>query len=244
MALYTVFEEAAAGRLPPPDGRVEIVASEPGEAAAVVAFPAHFYVVALVEPEWIRARLPRGDFSAPLGARFLAGLADHIGADIGSTDVVLAAPAHGGGDALGLCRVSGSEHARVRRALRYRDDVRVWETRDGAGCLVLGRGLAGRWEVSYEVEPGSRGHGLGRSLAWAALGLLPAGTPVFAQVAPGNSISLRATLAAGYKPIGAEALLPLRANGSRAGSGLRAAPAGFGSRQGLSWLCRRGLGVA
>jgi hypothetical protein len=72
---------------------------------------------------------------------------------------------------------------------------------------VLGRGLAGRWEVSYEVEPGARGPGLGRALAAEALGLLPAGTPVFAQVAPGNSLSLRATLAAGYRPIGGEVLL-------------------------------------
>ncbi len=44
--------------------------------------------------------------------------------------------------------------------------------------------------------------------AAAALGLLPAGTPVFAQVAPGNSVSLRATLAAGYAPVGGEVLLP------------------------------------
>jgi GNAT superfamily N-acetyltransferase len=86
--------------------------------------------------------------------------------------------------------------------------VRAWETRDGTGRIIVGRGLAGRWEVSYEVEPEARGHGLGRSLAAAALGLLPAGTPVFAQVAPGNSTSLRATLAAGYTPVGGEVLLP------------------------------------
>ena len=51
-------------------------------------------------------------------------------------------------------------------------------------------------------------HGIGRALEAAALGLLPAGTPVFAQVSPGNSISLRATLAAGYLPIGGEVPLP------------------------------------
>jgi GNAT superfamily N-acetyltransferase len=99
------------------------------------------------------------------------------------------------------------QDGRVRRADHYRDDVRVWQTEDGAGC-TLGRGLAGRWEVAFEVEPRARGHGLGRVLAAAALGLLPAGTPVFAQVAPGNSVSLRATLAAGYAPVGGEVLLP------------------------------------
>jgi hypothetical protein len=69
--------------------------------------------------------------------------------------------------------------------------------------------VAGRWEVSFEVAPAARGRGTGRALAAAALGLLPAGTPVFARVSPGNSVSLRATLAAGYLPIGGEVLLPV-----------------------------------
>lgn len=221
MSLYKVFEQAATGKLPPQDGQVEILDPDPGKTAAVIAFPAHFYVVAPVEPGWVRALLRPGDPEAPLGARFLTGLADRIDSGIGSTDVVLATLAHGGGDPLGLRQVSAQQHPRGRRALRYRDDVRVWETSDGAGCLVLGRGLAQRWEVSYEVEPGSRGHGLGRSLASAALGLLPAGTPVFAQVAPGNSVSLRVALAAGYKSVCAETLLPLRARRIQQGSSRR-----------------------
>ena len=43
-------------------------------------------------------------------------------------------------------------------------------------------------------------------LAAAARGLVPAGEHLFAQVAPGNVASLRAFLAAGYRPIGAEVL--------------------------------------
>jgi GNAT superfamily N-acetyltransferase len=208
MSLYDVFAAAADGKLPVQDGRVEVVSDECGKAAAgVIAFPAHFYVLAPVEPEWVAALLPPGDFSAPLGARFLVSLADRFGAGIGASDAVLATRAHGQGDDLGLREVDGGAHPRVLRAHRYRRDVRVWETADGAGCLVLGRGVARRWEVSFEVEPAARGRGLGRSLAAAALGLLPAGTPVFAQVSPGNSTSLRATLAAGYSPIGGEVLL-------------------------------------
>jgi hypothetical protein len=50
-------------------------------------------------------------------------------------------------------------HRRVARALRYRDDVTAWET---GGCVVLlGRGLAGRWEVAVEVDPEHRGRGMG-----------------------------------------------------------------------------------
>lgn len=87
MSPYAVFEEAARGKLPPQDGRVEVCGAGAGKAAgAVVAFPAHFYVVAPVEPGWVHGMLPAGDFTAPLGARFLTALADRLGAGIGSVD--------------------------------------------------------------------------------------------------------------------------------------------------------------
>lgn len=213
MFLPEVFAAAADGTLPPPDGQVEVHSDVPGKTAAVVAFPAHFYVLAPVDPGWVRAQLPPGDYSAPLGARFLVALADRIGAHIGASDAVLAARAHGRGDGLDLRPVTDDTHPRVRRARHYREEVRAWQTGDGTGYVVLGRGLARRWEVSFEVEPAARGRGLGRALAAAGLGLLPAGTPVFAQVTPGNSVSLRATLAAGYRPVCGEALLPASAVG-------------------------------
>lgn len=203
MFLLDVLAVAADGQLPPPDGRVEVHPGLTGKAAAVVAFPAHFYMLAPVDPHGVWARLPPGDYTAPLGARFLVALADQIGADVGASDAVLATRAHGQDTGLDLREITGDTHPRVRRAHRYRDEVRAWQTSDGLGCLVLGRGLAGRWEVSYEVEPAMRGRGLGRALAAAALGLLPVDTPIFAQVSPGNSLSMRA----GYRPIGGEALL-------------------------------------
>ena len=99
----------------------------------------------------------------------------------------------------------GRAHPRIARALRYRDDVRAWLA-DG-GVVLLGRGVAGRWEVAIEVEPGHRGQGLGALLAIAARHLVPAGRPLWAQIAPGNAASVRAFLAAGFRPVGAEALL-------------------------------------
>jgi GNAT superfamily N-acetyltransferase len=208
MSLLDVFAAAANGQLPTPNGEVEVHPGLAGKTAAVIAFPAHFYVLAPVDPQWVRMQLPPGDYSAPLGARFLVALADRIGAHVRASDAVLAARTHGQDTGLDLREIAGDAHPRVRFAHHYRDEVRAWQTSDGMGCLVLGRGLAGRWEVSYEVEPVARGHGLGRALAAAALGLLPEDTPVFAQVSPGNSVSMRATLAAGYRPIGGEVLLP------------------------------------
>ena len=71
--------------------------------------------------------------------------------------------------------------------------------------MLLSRGLGGRTETAFEVRPAARGRGLGRTLARSARHL--AGEPVWAQVAPANVPSLRVLLAAGYLPIGAEALL-------------------------------------
>ena len=96
------------------------------------------------------------------------------------------------------------DHPRVERALLHRSGVRVWGTPDGAGLLTLGRGVAGRWEVSLEVDPACRGRGLGTALARAARSLVNG--PLWAQVAPANVASLRAFLAAGYRPVGAEVL--------------------------------------
>jgi L-amino acid N-acyltransferase YncA len=72
--------------------------------------------------------------------------------------------------------------------------------------VTIGRGLVDRLEVSVEVFDGAT-RGAGRRLIAEALGLVPAGEIVFAQVAPGNAASLRAFLSCGFVPIGAETLL-------------------------------------
>ncbi len=145
--------------------------------------------------------------AAPLGARFLAALADRVGAEPGSLDAVLVAPAVG--RPLELVPVDDLDHPRVQRALHHRRDVRVWTTPDGAGLVTVGRGVADRWETSLEVDPAVRCRGLGTALAAAAPGLVPDGGALWAQVAPANVASLRAFLAAGYRPVGAEVLFGL-----------------------------------
>jgi GNAT superfamily N-acetyltransferase len=99
-----------------------------------------------------------------------------------------------------------AEHPRVARAARYRHDLRVLADDREQAVVLVGRGLAGRWELAFEVDPACRGRGLGHRLAVAARYLVPAGEPLFAQVAPGNAAALRAVLAAGFRPVGSEVL--------------------------------------
>jgi GNAT superfamily N-acetyltransferase len=175
-----------------------------GARAVVVGGTAWHVVAADVDPAWVAAAVAADPIALPLGARFLTALADRVGAEPGVLDAVLVAPA---GRSAGLELVAAElDHPRVRRALVHRTEVRIWATPDGAGLLTVGRGVAGRWEVSLEVEPAARGRGLGTALAAAARACIPDGAPLWAQVAPANTASLRAFLAAGYRPVGAEVL--------------------------------------
>ena len=171
----------------------------------MVAFPAHFVVAADVEWPWVESLIRTADFGAPLGPPFLRALEQRLHLAAGSTDAVLLAGPLAGPPPIDLMPVRDIDHPRVRRARRYRTDVRVWTT--APGVLIMGRGVAGRWEAAVEVHEGDRNRGYGRALASAARHLVPDGRPVWGQVAPGNAASLRAFLAAGYLPVGAEVLL-------------------------------------
>ena len=201
--LSYLLTEVADGKHPPADGMVTVMRPPDERLSGVLAFTAHHVVVADVTPAWVRERLHPHDLSAPLGPPFLAALADATGRTVGSIDAVMVGSALPGDPELELQPAVGVDHRRVRRAQRYRTDVRVW--RHGGGIVLLGRGLAGRWEVAVEVDRAARGHGLGRTLFAAARHLVD--DAVWAQVAPGNVASVRALLEAGYRPGGAEALL-------------------------------------
>lgn len=227
--LGAILAEAAAGRPPAADGGVTVLPRAAGGAvAAVVGFTAHNVVAADVDPDWVRAVLPAGDLAAPMSARFVGALADLVGAEPDAFDSVMVAPGRpvpgplgspgAGGSGVGapagvveapvlgrLVEVEAAGHGRVVRAERYRTGVRAYAA--GGGLVIVGRGLAGRWEVAVEVEPAYRGRGVGRALVAAAPALVPPGETLWAQVSPANVASLRAFLAAGYRPVAAEILL-------------------------------------
>jgi GNAT superfamily N-acetyltransferase len=203
--LARLLTRLAHGDDPPADASVTVLPAPSGARAVVVGGTAWHIVAADVEPTWVRSAVAHDPVSAPLGARFLAALADRVGAEPGSLDSVLVAPEPPAAVAVELVPAE-VDHPRVRRALAHRTDVRVWSTPDGSALLTLGRGVAGRWEISMEVDPAARGRGLGTALAAAAPALAPDGATLWAQVAPANTASLRAFLAAGWRPVAAEVL--------------------------------------
>lgn len=192
---------AADGRFPPVDGGCTVLPPLPGGLACSVAFTGHAFVATAHPPEAVLARGADGygGATAPDLLRWLAGPDGWI--DV--IDVTLVARGTGGP---GLPpRHDAEGHPRVQHAKRLRRDVRVYG--DERGLVTLSRGLAGRTEISIEVEAVAQGRGWGRSLLRDALGLAPAGEPVFAGVAPGNARSLRAFLAVGFVPLGSECVI-------------------------------------
>jgi GNAT superfamily N-acetyltransferase len=190
--------------VPAADASVTALPAPSGARAVVVGGTAWHVVAADVDPAWVADEVAHDPIAAPLGARFLAALADRVGAEPGSLDAVLVAPRTG--RPLDLVPVHDGDHPRVRRALHHRSDVGVWTTPDGTGLVTVGRGVAGRWETSLEVDPAVRCRGLGTALAAAAPGLVPDGATLWAQVAPAQVAALRALHAAGYRAVCAEVL--------------------------------------
>jgi GNAT superfamily N-acetyltransferase len=210
VALAGLLARAAAGMFPPPDGSVDILPQPSERDAGVISLTGYAVIFADADPGWITGQLPPGDLSGPLTATFLHALSQRLGRQTHSVDMLTcAAPLAGAPpDHLRLTAVpnrTAVRHPRISRALRYRDDVRAWQA--PGGILTLGRGVAGRFEVAIEVDPEHRDRGLGAQLAAAARHLVPDGVQLWAQIAPANAASVRAFLAAGFRPVGAEALL-------------------------------------
>jgi hypothetical protein len=203
--LAAMLTDAAHGRFPAFDGLVEVVPSPGPPCDALVAFTGHHVLAADVDPSEVEARYPAGELTVPFSPSSLMWLEERLGRRSYTHDALLVSIADGGGPPPWLHRDDDLAHARIDEAAQFRTIEGIW-TDDVGSIVMVGRGLCGRWEVGYEVEPEQRGAGLGRRLVGAARGMVPEGEPLWAQVAPGNVASMRSTLAAGYVPVAAEML--------------------------------------
>lgn len=209
--LLAILTEAASGAFPAADGLTDVLPPDDDGTLAVVAFTGHAYVLAGIDPAALAVRLgddAGGGYGGAMAPEVLSWLAGDS-RTVGSTDVVLVARGRGAAvdhvDEL-AADDPARRHDRVRRAEQHRRDVRVFG--DATGVVIVGTGLVGRTELSVELfDPSSTPAGRGRALIAAGLDRVKAGEWCFAQVASGNARSLRAFLAAGFVPIGAEALI-------------------------------------
>lgn len=220
-AIAQMILEAAAGRFPVPDGAWRRVAPWRPGLEAVVAFTGH--AVFCLEGDVEDAALET------LGADGLGGAhAPHLAAvltgpegRVDSLDVVLV---HEPGAAFAVPGRPGEEDShgpvlvdrpdlagepRAQYAARRRDDLTVYGYPDPArtAVAVVGRGIGGLRELSYELEPDRRGRGEGAALVRGALRAAGTGTPLLTCVAPGNVASLRLLLACGFAPIASVQLM-------------------------------------
>ncbi len=197
--LLPVLLAAAGSTFPPVDGRVGFLPPLPGGLEAVVSFTGHAYVATSL-PQKALADLALDGYGSALHPAVLLRIAGPHG-EVGDTDAILVRPGIGGGHL--PRRADLDDHPRVRHARALRTHVRVHG--DQRGLITLSRGLAGRTELSVEVD--EPGRGTGEGLVEDGLRLASSGEPVFAAVSPGNARSLRAFLTAGFRPIGSEVII-------------------------------------
>lgn len=205
--LADLMRSVADGAGPMAGGGVTVVTPPDERSIGVLAFAGRNVVSADLADEWVHSRLADDD-PAPLAGPFVTQLAAVTGRVPAELEVVLVAPATGrsnGMDLVELTEFAEPLPGELARSLARRIGVRAW--RCPGGLVTVGRGVAGRWEVGVEVDPAVRGFGLGRGLFTAARGLLPVDEWVWVQSAPDNAASIRAALAAGFQPVGAEVLL-------------------------------------
>ena len=200
--LIELLTDAASGRVREAEGDLRILPAPPGPAMAIVGLVGVHVIATSASEAWVRERLA-GDLMGPLSPAFIVELGHQLRRVDDGVDLVLVAPALHGTPSL---RETAGDHPRIARASAHRTDVRAFTDETGQVVVVLGRGLGLRLEVSIEVTPAARGRGLGRQALEDARRLIPAGSLLFAQVAPANAASIRMLLHAGFVPLGAEVL--------------------------------------
>lgn len=206
--LRTMLESAAHESFPPVDGVVEVFPPGDDGHLAIVEFTGHAVVLGNIAPTELTAMGADGfgGVSRPEIKLALAG----AGGWVGTHDAVLVAAGRGDGRDGPLDeRLDLEEHPRVVRSRAHRTNVVVLG--GDHGLVTLGHGLVGRTEISVELfeptHPTSSRRSNGRALIESGLRHVARDEFAWAQVAPGNAASLRAFLAAGFVPIGAETLI-------------------------------------
>lgn len=202
--IQRVLQHAAQGNFPTPDGTTTVLPPCDGR-HGVVAMTAALFVMTDIAAGEILQRLDPTDIGAAMRSPFLTWLAQESGLACGFIDIVMARRGIGG-TPQHLNDVDSHESPRAARSNEHRDAVQIMAAADQRGVVTIGRGLARRLEMSIELPTDQRYRGLGTEMILDGLRAIDPEEVVFAQVSPGNAASLRAFLAADFRPVGAEVL--------------------------------------
>ena len=203
--LAELIAAAAAGRFPAADGGWRRVPPWRPGLEAIIAFTGH--AVFAVQPDitgHLLASLGADGFGGAHDPRLITALAGP-GGWIDSLDILMAAR---GTARPGVARTGRpARHRRppargIQAGIRDHPRVVGYQDPRRSALAVISTGIPGLTELSFELEPGHRGAGGGARLASEVLSTVPSGQIAVAAVAPGNAASVRALLAAGFKPLG------------------------------------------
>jgi len=117
---------------------------------AIIGVPGMHVVASSASEPWVRERLS-GDLMGPLSPAFIVQLGEQLQRVDDGLDLVLAARALKGESSLRPAAHDG--HPRVDRAAAHRLQVTSYVDLTGEALVVIGRGLASRFEVAVEVSP-------------------------------------------------------------------------------------------
>lgn len=178
--LVAVFSAAARGTFPSAEGLVVVVGPPPHLLGAVIAFSGCTYVAADVDSAEVNARLGPDPLVGPVLPAFLEWLAHAVGGVAHNNEIVVAAIGTGRVPDTLTPDLAWRDHDRSKHGSVLRREVSGWTFNGDEGIVLVGRGLVDRWEVAYEAAAEAPPR-TGRALAAAALGVVPAGEPLFSH---------------------------------------------------------------
>lgn len=213
--LSRVLGDAAHGRFPPTDGKVEVGPAPPGPCDSVTFFSDHLVVAADVDQEWVQeqydrhANRPPDDPSGGMHELF-AAFAERLG-NPSTMALLLSVAPYKPAFLPGTISSPGGEVNAEWTA--YRHDIRTFRYRSPAieGTIAIGRGPGERWEVDFLVDQaeGARGNA-SRQMLTAARTLVPDRAPLFGPSPLHDLQILRRGLRSEFLPICAEFLFLTR----------------------------------
>ncbi len=209
--LKHIFDQAALGSYPVPDGSIDVLGPLDGPCDSITVFAGHVVIAADVSEQWVRDHTPqRWDPDvADLGnaiTRLVFDMAEQLGAAVAAPSTLCVA-SHQAAIVHGELTPGGQPN---RDWAAYRRNIQShrYTSIAGDGTISIGTGPAGRSDLYIEVDHASTNSPgrTSRELLRTAKSLVPAGTGLFGTAQLHDIRVLRAVISARFEPVALEIL--------------------------------------